>query len=109
MSDFSLSASWVIWFWIIVILPTQIHEFYVIENKQTKDYLRIGIYCLFALAAGLLTLFSKTDHPVSSIAFYILIAILYLQSLYDCFKQRTKWSYISCCLFTVFLIALLVL
>ena len=41
MNDFNLSANWVIWFWIIVILPTQIREFYLIENKQTKDYLRI--------------------------------------------------------------------
>jgi hypothetical protein len=106
--DFSLNATWMILFWVIVILPLKIHNFYKIENKKTKDYLHIIIYSTFTILAGLCCIFSDLSFSISSIAFYILIGILYLQNLHDCFQMRTKWNLFFTCIFTVFIIILIV-
>lgn len=106
MNDFCINAAWIVWFWIVLIFPTKVHDFYVVENKQAKDYLRIGMYTLFAIAAAQVGLYSDSDNSVSSIAFYVVVAISYLQSLYDCYSDRKKWNYIYCCIFTIFILVL---
>lgn len=105
--DYSLNATWLLLFWIIVILPLKIHDFYGIENKKTKDYVQIVIYSTFAIIASLCCMFSNINFSISSIAFYILIGIVYLQSLLDCFQKRTKWNVLFTCILTVFIIMLL--
>lgn len=105
--DFTLNAAWLILFWIVVILPLKIHEFYKIESKSVKDYLYIVTYSTFAIIVGICCVFSNFNLPISNIAFYILIGILYLQNLHDCFQMRKKWNYFSTCLFTIFIIILI--
>ena len=65
--DYSLNATWLLLFWIIVILPLKIHDFYGIENKKTKDYVQIVIYSTFAIIASLCCMFSNINFSISSI------------------------------------------
>ena len=93
----------------MVILPLKIYGFCHIEEKKPKDYLVIALYSLFSIIAAVCCLSSESNISTNSIAFYILIGILYIQCIMDCYRQRTKWTYLICSVFTFFIFLLIIL
>ena len=104
MNGFSVSVCSVIWFYVVVIFPSKIYNFHKLEPKKPKDYLVFSLFSLCVVIAAVCSLTSETALSTDGLPFYILIGILYIQSILDCFSHRTKWNCLAFCVFTIFLL-----
>lgn len=101
-------GNWIIWFYIIVLLPFQIYDICKDKNKGYKNYLIIVIYASFALIAGIGTLVSRKYKMIDSSAFYVILIVAYLQSIIDGFTHKSKRNTFFCCVFTIFILLILI-
>lgn len=105
MKNLIITGHWMIWFYIIVLLPFQVYDFYKKENRKAKDYAYIAFVLIFALIYILSSVFSSQINNVIlqpySILFWTFIIIIYLQSLYELANERSKRNYLFCTIFTI--------
>lgn len=104
MDNIINNYNWVIWFYLLVILPFQIYDFYMEHNKNIWNYIKIAIFTILPLITGLNLLIRKINIITPGIGLYILIGLCYLQSLYDCFYNKTCRNYWYFGIFTLFII-----
>ena len=109
MNNILSTGHWIIWFYIIVIFPFQVYDFFQITDKKHKDYIKIIIYSIFAVIAGIGAIESDKDIYISNLAIYILICLAYLQGLIDYFTHKTKRNRLYCCIFTVAILLYIIL
>lgn len=101
-------GNWIIWFYIIVLLPFQLYDIYKNKNKGYKNCLIIVMCSCFALIAGVETLISRKYQMIDSSAFYVILLVAYLQSLIDGITQKSKRNTFFCCIFTIFILLLII-
>lgn len=103
-----LQHNWIIWFYIIVLLPFQIYDVYKKEDRGYKDYIILIICSCFALAAGIETLISDKHIIMNSPGLYLILIIAYLQSIIDAFTLKGKRHVLFCGIFTIFILLIII-
>lgn len=92
------SWKWIIWFYVITIFPFQIFDFCKLKDSTVKYYARIIFVTLlvfFVVACTCIGVLDYTDKGTLSgnLAMYILIAIIYIQSIIDLITTKSKRNY----------------
>lgn len=99
------TGHWLLWLYIIAILPFRLYDFFKSKRRRFGDYLRMAFLLLVFGGYAIGFLFypdfaGKSLLPGSGV-FWLLVLIAFLQSVYECSRNRTKRNFVFCTLLAV--------
>lgn len=110
MGNFLESGYWILWWYVIVVYPSKIIDFYGDNNKTMIKYAGIIIGALICLASVINTFVSENKlYFVNNKIFYFLLFVAYSQCLVEYLEHKTKRSLISLLSFSLFIVIYLIL
>lgn len=109
--NLAFNEYWLIAFYVIVMYPFKLYDLIKLQHKKLKDYMNIGANSLFALLClFVLSRWSMSANAIfNSQACFVLILIVYIQSLYECVINKTKRNYLFCGIITLSILFYLIL
>lgn len=99
----SLSNNWIIWFYIIVLLPFEIYDICKEKERNSKKILMLLIYASLAIIAGILSCIKGKNLTISPTPLYIILLICYIESITTFLQSRTKRDLAFLCIFSLFM------
>ena len=99
----SLSNNWIIWFYIIVLLPFEIYDICKEKERNSKKTLMLLICASFAIIAGIQSCIKGKNLTISPTPLYIILLICYIESITTFLQSRTKRDLAFLCIFSLFM------
>lgn len=103
----SLSNNWIVWFYIIVLLPFQIYDICKEKERNSKKTLMLLIGASFAIIAGIQSCIKGKNMIISTGPLYLILLICYIESIITFLQKRTKRDLAFLCIFSFFMVIMI--
>ena len=103
----SLSNNWIVWFYIIVLLPFQIYDICKEKERNSKKTLMLLICASLAIIAGIQSCIKGKNLTISPTPLYIILLICYIESITTFLQSRTKRDLAFLCIFSFFMVIMI--
>lgn len=103
----SLSNNWIVWFYIIVLLPFQIYDICKEKERNSKKTLMLLICASFAIIAGIQSCIKGKNMIIGMGPLYLILLICYIDSIITFLQKKTKRDLAFLCTFSFFMVIII--